>query len=77
MYRPTYQILDNYPYSRYATPQSIQRGRAYSRDGRVWDVELASDQKAVCLVDGDTGEYTVEIEIDHKSGELSFECDCP
>jgi len=28
------------------------------------------------MVEGDSGEYTVEIEIDKKSGELTFECDC-
>ena len=70
------QLLNNYPIARYATPQSIQRGRAYYRDGRVWEVTLISSQKAGCLVDGDTGEYTVKIEINEKSGELSFECDC-
>jgi non-specific serine/threonine protein kinase len=77
MKRLTSQLLDNYPYSRHATPQTIQRGRVYYKDGRVWDISLVSDQKAYCLVDGDTGEYTVEIEIDKSSGELSFECDCP
>ncbi len=29
------------------------------------------------MVDGDSGEYAVEIEVDQKSGELYFECDCP
>src|SRR5512138_624613 len=77
MHRLTSQILGNYPYSRYATSQTIQRGRAYHKDGRAWEVNLTSGQKAVCLVDGDNGEYTVEIEIDKKSGELYFECDCP
>jgi hypothetical protein len=77
MHRLTPQILDNYPYSRYATPQTLQRGRAYYKDGRVWDVDLVSDRKAICLVDGDSGEYTVQIEIDKKLGELNFECDCP
>lgn len=27
-------------------------------------------------MNGDSGEYTVEIEIDKKSGELTFECNC-
>ncbi|MBV6396738.1 MAG: hypothetical protein HFACDABA_02338 [Anaerolineales bacterium] len=73
----TSQLLDNFPYSKYADPQSIQRGRAYYKDGRAWEVRMPSDQKATCLVDGDTGEYTVEIEVDKKSGDLYFECDCP
>lgn len=77
MHRLSSQILDNYPYSRYATPQTLQRGRAYYKDGRVWDVDLVNDRNAICLVDGDSGEYTVQIEIDKKSGELQFECDCP
>jgi uncharacterized Zn finger protein len=69
MPRLTSQLLDNFPYSKHATAQTIQRGRA-------WEVSIHSDQKATCLVDGDTGEYTVEIEIDKKSGELTFECEC-
>ncbi|HEX5839825.1 MAG TPA: SNF2-related protein [Anaerolineales bacterium] len=77
MSRLTSHLLDNYPYSRNASLQTIQRGRAYYKDRRVWDVDLVGDRKAVCLVDGDSGEYTVQIEIDKKSGELSFECDCP
>jgi non-specific serine/threonine protein kinase len=76
MHRLTPQLLDNYPYSRYATPQTIQRGRAYKKDGRVWNTELVNDQKAICIVEGNTGEYTVEIEVDKKSGEVTFECDC-
>lgn len=76
MHRLTSQLLDNFPYSKYASAQTIQRGRAYYKDGRAWDVSIHSDQKAVCLVDGDTGEYTVEVKIDKKSGELDFECEC-
>ncbi|MBI2333892.1 MAG: hypothetical protein HYU84_17345 [Chloroflexi bacterium] len=48
----TSQLLDNFPFSRYATPQTIQRGRAYYKDGRAWDVTMLSDQKATCFVDG-------------------------
>jgi uncharacterized Zn finger protein len=28
------------------------------------------------MVEGDSGEYTVEIEVDKKTGELTFACDC-
>src|SRR5512141_3111718 len=73
----TPQILDNFPYSQYADAQSIQRGRAYYKDGRVWNVELVTDHHAVCLVQGDSNEYEVTIEVHKKSGELSFDCDCP
>ncbi len=76
MHRLTSQLLETYPFSRYATSQTIQRGRAYYKDGRAWEVTMPSDQKATCLADGDTGEYTVEIEIDKNSGDLTFECDC-
>ncbi len=73
----TSQLLDNFPYSKYASAQTLQRGRAYYKDGRAWEVRMPSDQKATCLVDGDTGEYTVEIEVDNKTGDLYFDCDCP
>jgi non-specific serine/threonine protein kinase len=76
MPRLTSQLLDNFPYSKYATAQTIQRGRAYYKDGRVWSTDLVNDQEATCLVDGDTGEYTVEMQMDKKSGELTFECEC-
>jgi non-specific serine/threonine protein kinase len=77
MYRFTSRMLREYPFSRYASSQTIQRGRAYHKEGRVWDVELINDGEATCLVDGDTGEYTVEIAIDKESDALNFECDCP
>ena len=37
----TPQLLDSYPYSQHADPKTIQRGRAYYKEGRVWDVTLA------------------------------------
>ena len=74
----TSKLLDKFPYSRFADPKTIQRGHAYYKDGRVWDITLSrNDSRAVCMVDGDSGEYTVEIEVDQKSGDLYFECDCP
>ena len=74
----TSQLLEKYPYSRFADPKTIQRGHAYFKDGRVWDITLSrNDNRAICMVDGDSGEYTVEIEVDQTSGELFFECDCP
>src|SRR5215211_7177147 len=73
----TLELIANFPLSRYADPGSIQRGRAYYKDNRVWDVELVNAGKAVIIVNGDSGEYTVEIEVSKKTGELLFECDCP
>ncbi len=62
----TPQLIENFPFSHYADPGSIQRGRAYYKDGSAWNVELVSARKAVVLVDGDSGEYTVEIEVNKK-----------
>ena len=74
----TSKLLESYPYSRYADPKTIQRGHAYYKDGRVWDITLSRhDSRAVCMVDGDSGEYTVEIEVDQESSELYFDCTCP
>gem|GEM_PF-4101323 len=38
---------------------------------------MITESRALCLVNGNTGEYTVEIEADKKSRNLTFECDCP
>ncbi len=73
----TPELLDNFPYSKYADPQSIQRGRAYFKDGRAWNVEIINDRKAICFVDGETGEYEVTIEVGKKTGALSLDCNCP
>jgi non-specific serine/threonine protein kinase len=77
MHDLTPERLDRFPYSRYADARSIQRGRSYFKEGRVYDIELIGSSKAVCEVSGDTGDYTVEISADRKSGELDFDCDCP
>ncbi len=73
MIKLTPDLLDNYPYSHYANTKTMQRGRAYYLDGRVWDIEVYNKRKAVCIVDGDTGEYTVTIEVNNKTGELIFD----
>lgn len=74
----TSQLINRFPYSQYADSKTIHKGRDYYENGRVWDIELRNhDRRAVCLVEGNTGEYTVEIEVDAKSGELTFACDCP
>lgn len=73
----TPELIANFPFSHYTDPGSIQRGRAYYKEDRAWNVELVNARKAVILVEGDSGEYTVEIEVGKKTGELLFECDCP
>ena len=73
----TPELLDNFPYSKHADAQSIQRGRAYYKDGRVWNVELETNHEATCLIEGDSNEYVVHIQVDQKSGKLGFDCDCP
>ena len=75
MYSLTPQLLANFPYSQYANPQSIQRGREYHKRGNVWNIELTGDNKAICFVEGHSGEYEVTIEV-NKKGELLFDCDC-
>jgi non-specific serine/threonine protein kinase len=77
MHSLTPQLLETFPYSQYADPGSIQRGRAYYKDGRVWSVELVTDNEAICLIEGNSNEYTVKIEVDQESGSLTFDCDCP
>lgn len=72
----TSQLLDDFPLSRYADSQTIQRGRDYHKRGRVWNVELINDREAFCQIEGDSGEYEVTVEV-NKKGELLFECDCP
>ncbi len=42
----TPELIANFPLSHYADPGSIQRGRAYYKDNRVWDVELVNDRKS-------------------------------
>jgi len=74
----TSQLLDNFPYHLHADAKTIQRGRAYYNEGRVFVDDLSEDHRlAICEVSGDSGEYTVEIEVNPKTGELSFDCDCP
>lgn len=72
----TPQLLDNYPFSHFSDPQSIARGREYHRNGNVWHVQLVGNNKAVCSVEGNSGEYQVVIAVD-KKGSLDFDCDCP
>jgi non-specific serine/threonine protein kinase len=78
MIRLTPKLLDSYPYSRYADPRTIQRGQAYYKEERVWDVNLSKDgSTVVCMVEGNSAEYSVQIEVDQASGQLYFDCNCP
>jgi non-specific serine/threonine protein kinase len=78
MQKLTPQLLDTYPYRQYADPQTIQRGYTYHKIGRVWNVTLFDNNtRALCEVEGNSGDYTVEIMVDEESGRLGFECDCP
>jgi non-specific serine/threonine protein kinase len=73
----TSQLLDNFPYSKYADAKVIERGRTYFKENRVTDVAMHGSDKATCTVEGDSGEYTVDIEVSRNTGELYFGCDCP
>ncbi len=78
MHSLTAQLLDNFPYSKYADAQSIQRGHIYYKEGHVLDAILSrNNSRAVCEVEGQSAFYTVEIEVDQESGRLGFDCDCP
>jgi hypothetical protein len=68
MIRLTPKILDSYPYSRYADPKTITTRTGLPKEGRIWDITLShNDSRATCMVDGNSGEYTVEIEVEWKS----------
>ncbi|MBK8421058.1 hypothetical protein [Candidatus Villigracilis saccharophilus] len=42
------------------------------------DISLFNNnRRAVCEVEGNSGDYIVEIEVDQKTGRLHFDCDCP
>jgi non-specific serine/threonine protein kinase len=71
------QLLVTYPYARHADPATIERGKIYYKQGRVWDIEMRGDTRAICFVKGVSGDYTVEIEVDKQTEKLSFSCDCP
>lgn len=74
----TPELLDNYPYYQQADTQTIQRGYTYHKIGRVRDISLFNNnRRAVCEVEGNSGDYIVEIEVDQKTGRLHFDCDCP
>ena len=78
MIRLTPRLLDSFPYSLYADTRTIQRGQAYYKEDRVWDVNVSPDgSTALCTVEGNSGEYTVQIEVDQDSGQLYFDCNCP
>src|SRR5215216_6488832 len=78
MVRITPKLLESFPYSRYADPKTVQRGYAYYKEGRVWDIRLSEDGSTVfCEVQGSSARYDVQIEVDDKSGELYFDCTCP
>src|SRR5687768_15628786 len=78
MIRLTAKLLDTYPYSHYADSRTIQRGYAYYKEERVWDINLSrGGSTVVCMVQGNSAEYDVQIEVDQTSGQLYFDCNCP
>jgi non-specific serine/threonine protein kinase len=74
----TPQLLNNFSASRRVDAGTIVRGRAYFSEGRVKNIEVSeNNSRAMCEVLGDTNDYSVEIEVDQRLGELLFDCDCP
>ena len=72
----SYQLIEAFPFSRYADSLTIQRGKTYYKQGRVWEIDQVDDSRTVCQVEGNGGDYTVSIWVG-KRGELNFDCDCP
>ena len=71
------QLLRSFPYARRAGAAVAQRGCAYYSEGRVVELDLRDDQTAVCQVEGNTGEYEVQIRAVAGKDGLTFDCDCP
>ncbi|MFQ6042652.1 MAG: SWIM zinc finger family protein, partial [Candidatus Poribacteria bacterium] len=61
---------------RFAPAQIFQRGVGYYRGGRVSSLELdPEDETITAEVDGNYGDYTVEITVDEDG--IDADCDCP
>jgi len=73
----TSELLDAYPYRRYANARSMERGRVYYEENRVTSMNFVNNNsEVICQIDGDTAEYQVEIAVD-AMGALRFNCTCP
>src|SRR5258708_837394 len=73
----TARLLRNFPYAKQADSGTLQRGRAYYKDGRVEEVDLVNSHTAICQVNGNSGDYEVRIQSDSSRNGLTFGCDCP
>ena len=73
----TSQLLRNFPYTRRAGAAVAQRGRAYQAEGRITEIDLRNDRIAVCQVEGDSGDYEVQVRAVAGKDGLAFTCDCP
>jgi non-specific serine/threonine protein kinase len=73
----TRQLLQKFPYNQQAGPDVVQRGRAYYQAGRVSEVEQVDAGTVICQVQGNTGDYEVEVRADGSKLGLHFECNCP
>ncbi|MCE1255628.1 MAG: hypothetical protein LWX83_19015, partial [Anaerolineae bacterium] len=73
----TSKAIKDFPFAYYADAKTIQRGRVYFKEGRVWNIDMHGNSRAICDVEGSNGDYTVEVGINQKTGQLYFECDCP
>jgi non-specific serine/threonine protein kinase len=73
----TLRLITTFLNDRRLGSTTLQRGRAYYKEGRVTEVDLTDGTAAVCQVEGDSGDYVVEFSAGIQSNDLTVSCDCP
>src|SRR5579859_4172785 len=73
----TLRLLTTFLNDRRLGSTTLQRGRAYYKEGRVTEVDLTDGTAAVCQVEGDSGDYGVEFSAGVRNNDLIVSCDCP
>ena len=73
----TLRLLTTFLNDRRLGSTTLQRGRAYYKEGRVTEVDLTDGTAAVCQVEGDSGDYGVEFSAGVQNNDLTVSCDCP
>jgi non-specific serine/threonine protein kinase len=71
----TPDLINNFPFYNYTDYKTIQRGKQYYRDGRVYGIEYHDDW-ALCEVEGINDDYVVRISA-HDEKHINFSCTCP
>ncbi len=55
----------------------LERGKGYFKKGAILEIERVADHKWVAEVEGNYGNYEVEIVLDKKQEIIDYSCDCP